>query len=126
MPSTVGSATNLPSVVIGSTASNQTSVITVRANRGLALSWQFNATNTATATQSLYIYGSVDGTNLATQPLSILSAAANGTNTVTVVTNWSRAALEGYQYLNASTLTNAGAASVTSTNKGLTWTIPNN
>ncbi len=125
-PSTMGVATNLPATVLGATGSNQVSVVALRANRGLALQWTFNATNAATATQSLYVYASVDGTNLASAPWATLSAAATGTTNVVLTTNWSRAALEGYAYLNLSMMTNAGLVSVTMTNKGVVWSFPNN
>ncbi len=119
-----GTATNLPTIMPGSTASNQVSVIPLWPYRGIALSWTFNASNTITANQQMWIYPTVDGTNYNTNALAILTAAANGTNTVTVTTNWSRLTLEGYQALSISTISNAAASTTSATNKGVFWSIP--
>lgn len=123
-PTSLTLATNMPATVIGSGVSNQTSLIPIWQGRGLALSQKFNATS-GSAVGTIWLYPSVDGTNIATAPFAQWTLTPNATTDVVATTNWSAASLTGYRFLNVGAISNAAAGTVWITNKGLTISRPN-
>jgi hypothetical protein len=119
MPSTIGVATNLPSVINVATVSNQTSVIPIRQGKGMALTRIFNSSSsTNTGNVTMWMWPTADGTNYETVKPWIWVVPANGTNTVVATTNWSIAALAGYSGLNFGTISNATGVGIV-TNLGV-------
>ena len=126
LPSTISAPTNLPSTVALATAVTQTSVVNLRQIRGIGIVWKFcvaASTNDTTSPCTIWFYPTVDGTNYATKTPFTLTGVANGTNVITVTTNWARATLEGYTALNFGMVSN-GCQSVL-TNLGVVINIPN-
>ncbi len=109
-PLTLTSLTNFPATLAAGATSTVTNIVPVPRNGGLALSVPFNA---ASGSGNVQVGGSftVDGTNYGVAPFTI-NAAANGTTTVMLWTNWSAAYLAGFSAVNFTTLTNATANGV--------------
>jgi len=123
-PTTLGSATNIPTYVTASAVSNGlNSWIPVSQGRGLALQWMGRMSSATSPPCPIYLQPSVDGTNIATNVWT-WTVTPGGTTSTTFVTNWSRAQLEGFTFLFVSGISNA-AGSGTLTNTSLIWQYPN-
>lgn len=113
-PFTFLAPTNLPATVAATSSSNQTSIITLQKGMGLGLAFNFalSANATSNTTVGYYLYPSPDGTNFATTGWAILQNG-NGTNILTLVTNWSPATLAGLSAFSIGTVTNQNGGTLT-------------
>ncbi len=94
---TVGTLANLPTVLSNGVASGFSSnPIPLRPYSGLGLQTIFQGSNLVTAPVTVFVWPSIDGTNVANvTPYAILNYPANGTNAVIGSTNWSNLQLKG-------------------------------
>ena len=114
------SLTTLPATLASNVVSATTNIIPLTRNCGLSLAGRAN-TSAGAGTEVLSGSFSNDGTNFGIAPFTLTFTLSTTfpTNTVSVGTNWSPAALSGFVAVNFTTLTNTGPG--TATNIG--WVV---
>ena len=124
LPTTTGALSQLPVAVTNATtlATNSTA-ITVRQGKGLAVFPKFHGTGASTSDVTFHFDVSIDGTNYTTtRPLTAV-VPLNGTNLVTGFKLFAPSALDHVRTIRISAIQNAG--SVGCVIDGVDWSIGN-
>jgi len=100
-PETFGTLTNLPATLAsGAWIGASTNVVPLRTYGGIGLQTIFTGTSGDTGPVTLFVWPSVDGTNINTvAPYAILSYSSVGTGATVGTTNWSNLQLKGINAL---------------------------
>jgi prepilin-type N-terminal cleavage/methylation domain-containing protein len=121
LPQVLTVPTNQPATISAATAPTNQVFLTFRVGKGAGLGWTFNA-SAGSGNATAYLYPTIDGTNYATTPWLWVNAE-NGTNILTVFTNWSPQTLAGVYGFKVMF---SNATGGTFTNFGLVANRPNN
>lgn len=118
---TVGTFTNVPTVITTAGVSNVNSQVLLVQDRGIAILPHFAGTNAGTANLRFTFELSADGTNwTTTTPLSF-NVPMNGSTGVRFYTNFTSSQLGNVKWLRLAQITNAHTESLFVTN--VTWSI---
>lgn len=122
-PVTVGTFTNVPTIIATAGVSNVNALVQLRQGRGISILPSFAGTNSGAANLRLEFDVSADGTNFTTTSPFVLTFAMNGTTGVIPWTNIPPSLLDNVAYLRLTKMTNAHTASLFITN--VTYSIRN-